>query len=238
MPLVLLAADTLTNVPTPEESTSSSQQNAQLVAAIHENGESVENARSAKKQDPTEIFPHDPDKQWFVMRATLGRLQKAKQQLDELGLQTYLPMIEMVKEVNGRPKRMIVPVVSNILFVYCSPQAASEVVANKQQLSYISYYYNHFATQGNNNPPLTVRYQDMINFIRVAEAPSNNKKIVRPEQVHFKNGDYVEITDGVFKGVRGRLARVLGQQRVVVDNGVCTLATAYIPTAFVKVIEA
>ena len=41
------------------------------------------------------------------------------------------------------------------------------------------------------------------------------------------------ITDGEFRGVRGRVARLAGQQRVVVDLlGQFLIATAYIPTAF------
>ena len=45
----------------------------------------------------------------------------------------------------------------------------------------------------------------------------------------------VRVTDGEFKGVEGRVARVSGQQRVVVEvEGVCLISTAYIPSAFIE----
>ena len=43
-------------------------------------------------------------------------------------------------------------------------------------------------------------------------------------------GDYVVVTEGEFKGVHGRVARIAGQQRVIVElfDG-CLVATAYVP---------
>ena len=55
------------------------------------------------------------------------------------------------------------------------------------------------------------------------------------KQCHFKSGDLVRIVDGKFKGVAGRVARVCGQQRVVVEvEGLCLVATAYVPSAFLE----
>lgn len=52
---------------------------------------------------------------------------------------------------------------------------------------------------------------------------------------HYRNGDLVRIIEGDFKGIVGRVARVAGQQRVVVElDGICMVTTAYIPSAFIK----
>ena len=51
----------------------------------------------------------------------------------------------------------------------------------------------------------------------------------------IQSGDKVKIVGGDFKGVEGTVARVSGQQRVVVEiQGLCLIATAYIPTAFIE----
>lgn len=43
----------------------------------------------------------------------------------------------------------------------------------------------------------------------------------------------VRVIKGAFEGVEGRVARVTGQQRVVITlEGLCIVATAYIPSAF------
>ena len=75
----------------------------------------------------------------------------------------------------------------------------------------------------------------MMNFIHATNIDNEHIRVVEPEHCHYKNGDMVKIIDGDFKGVEGRVARVAGQQRVIVEiEGLCMVATAYIPTAFLK----
>ena len=48
----------------------------------------------------------------------------------------------------------------------------------------------------------------------------------------------MRVIDGKFKGVEGRVARYQGQQRVaVIVEDVLTMATAYLPTAFLEYID-
>ena len=45
----------------------------------------------------------------------------------------------------------------------------------------------------------------------------------------------VKVIGGEFEGVIGKVARIAGQQRVVVEiSGLCLVATAYIPTDFIR----
>lgn len=75
----------------------------------------------------------------------------------------------------------------------------------------------------------------MNNFIRLTSINNEHIRIVRPEQCHYKSGDLVRIIDGEFKGICGRVARVAGQQRVVVElHGVCLVTTAYVPSGFIE----
>ena len=84
---------------------------------------------------------------------------------------------------------------------------------------------------------MTVSYQDMMNFIRVTNIRNEHIRLVEPQHCHYKSGDRVRIIEGDFAGIEGRVARVSGQQRVVIElPGVCLGATAYIPTAFIKII--
>ena len=78
----------------------------------------------------------------------------------------------------------------------------------------------------------------MENFIIATCNKSEHLKFVEESQCHFKGGEIVKVIDGLFKGVEGRVARVSGQQRVVVTlSQVGLVATAYIPTAFIQIIE-
>ena len=53
----------------------------------------------------------------------------------------------------------------------------------------------------------------------------------------FEKGQMVRVVEGAFKGVEGIVARYQGQQRVGINiDGLLTIATTYIPTAFLKII--
>lgn len=73
----------------------------------------------------------------------------------------------------------------------------------------------------------------MMNFIKVTSVDIDKVKIVTVEQCRFKSGDLVRVTKGDFKGVVGKVARLGGQQRIVVEvKGVCLVSTAYVPSVF------
>ena len=78
----------------------------------------------------------------------------------------------------------------------------------------------------------------MENFILATSNKNQHLKFVDESQCHFKGGELVKVIDGAFKGVEGRVARVSGQQRVIVTlSQVGLVSTAYIPTAFIQVIK-
>ena len=78
----------------------------------------------------------------------------------------------------------------------------------------------------------------MENIIRATINHSEHLLLVQPSQCHYKSGDQVRVVDGPFCGVEGRVARVSGQQRVIVTlSSVGLVSTAYVPTAFIERLE-
>ena len=85
---------------------------------------------------------------------------------------------------------------------------------------------------------LTISCMEMENFILATCSKNEHLRCVEEFQCHYKGGDIVRVVDGAFKGVVGRVARVSGQQRVIVSlTNVGLISTAYIPTAFIQAIE-
>ena len=75
------------------------------------------------------------------------------------------------------------------------------------------------------NPPLIISDSAMDNFLRLTSIKNPHVIPVTSENIKYKLGDEVVITEGEFKGIHGRVTRIAGQQRVVVElfggNGVC-----------------
>ena len=182
--------------------------------------------------------PH-PDKRWYVLRVTYNRIDKAYELLLGAKMEAYFPMHYVYKTIQGKKKRVLEFLLPNIIFVYDTPECVYSFVKKSPHNSFINFYLNHFKQDKyGKNPPLTVGYNDMMNFINVTSVDNEHVRLVEPEQCHYKSGDIVRVTDGDFKGVTGRVARVSGQQRVVVElEGLCLVATAYVPSGFLMKIE-
>ena len=180
-----------------------------------------------------------PAMYWYVFRAAYGREDKASDYLVEDGTFVYVAKRYVHKTVDGKTKRVLETLIPNLLFVYTTEEKAEEYVKNTPALSYLTYYYNHFKQdKTQKNPPLIIARKEMENFIIATCNKSEHLRFVNESQCHFKGGDKVKITDGDFKGVEGRVARVAGQQRVIVElTDVGLISTAYIPTAFIQKIE-
>jgi transcription antitermination factor NusG len=177
-----------------------------------------------------------PDKRWYVFRASYGRENKASDYIIEDGTYVYIAKRYVRKWVNGKQKKFLETLIKNLLFVYTTPEKAEEYIKYPPLISFLSYYYNHFELDDNKkNPPLTVSRKEMENFIIATCNNSEHLKFVAEEQCHFKGGEIVKVVDGLFKGVEGRVARISGQQRVVITlSQVGLVSTAYVPTAFIQ----
>ena len=200
--------------------------------------ETIPEAKSTQTGVSVRYVP-TPEKRWYVFRASYGREDKASNYIVEDGTFVYIAKRYARKSVNGKQKKVLETLIPNLLFVYTTEDKAKDYIKNTPALSYLTYYYNHFELDDDQkNPPLTVSCKEMENFIIATCNKSEHLKFVDETQCHFKGGEIVKIIDGNFKGVEGRVARVFGQQRVIITlTNVGLVSTAYIPTAFIRTME-
>ena len=196
-------------------------------------GVSVENVSEAHRQ-------------WFVLRVSYGRIIKAKAFVETKGFECYVPM--RYKEVKKHDKKRIItePLLPSFLFVHVTAEQVetlihdNKVVTNERR-ALLSYYFDHTIHRQDNsycNPPLTIQNEAMNNFIRLTSIKNPHIIPITSDNIQFKLGDNVVVTEGKFKGIHGRVARIAGQQRVVVElfEGYL-VATAYIPKDAIKIIN-
>lgn len=184
------------------------------------------------------------NKQWFVLRVSYGRIDKAKTFVEAKGLECYVPL--RYKEVRKQGKKRIItePLLPSLIFVHVSTEQVeallhnNKVVANESR-SLLSYYFDHTIHRQDNpnrNPPLKIRDEAMNNFIRLTSIKNPHIIPVTSNNIQLKLGDNVVVKEGEFKGIHGRVARIAGQQRVVVElfDG-CLVATAYVPKEAMRI---
>ena len=158
-------------------------------------------------------------------------------------MECYVPL--RYKEIRKQGKRRIItePLIPSFIFVHASAEQVDSLLQDKdikafENRALLSYYYDHTSHCENSptkNPPLVISDAAMDNFIRLTSIHNPHIIPVTSENIKYKLGDEVVITEGEFKDIRGRVARIAGQQRVLVElfDG-CLVATAYVPKNAMK----
>lgn len=155
-----------------------------------------------------------PQPHWYALRATYGREKKAYDYMVCQGRTAFYPTIKRMKLVDGKKKSVEESRIPNLLFVYGLEAEIRHLLGENADLSFLRFYcgHSHVGTRTVTSP------------------------LVIPDDVSkFREGQLVRVVHGAFEGVTGRVARYRGQQRVaVVVDGLFSMATAYVPSAFLE----
>lgn len=182
------------------------------------------------KRKPKDI-PH-----WYALRVTYGREKKAYDYLVGKHVEAYYPTITTIKIVDGKRKSVEESRLPNIFFARGTEEEIKSFVYDNVNLPHLRFYYRHFheGTRVVKEPLIVPDYQ--IESLKIICASEAEDIILVPSDVHkFKKGQTVRIIDGAFKGVVGKVARYHGQQRVgIIIDGLLTIASAYVPSAFLE----
>ena len=175
---------------------------------------------------------------WYALRTTYGREKKAYDYLVAKGISAFYPTIKVMKEIRGQRKVVTESRLPNIFFAFGTEEEIKSYVYDNVNLPYLRFYYRHMHEGARiTKSPLIVPQNQIEGLKIICESEADDILYVPEEVQKFKEGQMVRVIDGKFKGVTGRVARYQGQQRVaIIIDGGFTMATAYLPTAFLEYI--
>lgn len=201
-------------------------------------GVSTKNALSGTNMQKCKS--HDTNRlRWYALRTTYGREKKAYDFIIAKGTTAFYPTLTTVKIVGGKRKTVEESRIPNIFFAYGTEEEIKSFVYDNVNLPYLRFYYRHFHF-GNKieKEPLIVPDGQIESLRIICKAESDDIIVLTDDVPKFQTGQTVRIIEGKFKGVVGTVARYQGQQRVgIVIDGLLTVATAYIPSAFIAPIS-
>ena len=202
-------------------------------AESSQTGVSTRNAllSTKTKQQKKEEIPH-----WYALRCTYGREKTAYDYMVAKGVTAFYPTTSVVKLIKGKRKVVTESRLPNIFFAYGTEEEIKTYVYDNVNLPFLRFYYRHIHVghRIEKMPMIVPDYQmDSLKIICAADADNTIVSLV--EVPKFEKGQVVRVVDGAFKGVVGRVARWQGQQRVaVIVDGLVTVCTAYVPSAFLE----
>lgn len=177
---------------------------------------------------------HDEEEMWYALRATYSRELKVQTLLNEKGVRTFVPMMWRNMSVRGKEEKKLVPAVSNLCFVRWTRAGIDAFIRSLGEQTLVNYYWDRIASR-----PLVIPDRAMEDFITVAS--SLDEDIIYLTQISDKlrEGQLVEVTGGLFDGVRGKIVRIKKNRRVMVElPGFLAVTTNYIEPRYLKLSEA
>ena len=166
---------------------------------------------------------------WYPMRVTYHRELRIKQQLDALGIDSFVPMHYDLADSADGPRKTLVPAIHNLIFVHDSREDITLLKTTRREFQPLRYITKHFAESVADNI-LTVPETQMRNFMRVASVQDDSVIFLDNSDYLNKVGRHVLITEGYFAGVEGVIKRIKNNKYVVVQiDGVAAVAITYVP---------
>lgn len=173
------------------------------------------------------------DKYWFPMRVTYSQELKVKDYFDSFQISNFIPMRYVEKHQNGEKKLKLVPVIHNLIFVYCTHSEIKEIKQNSPISNKIRYIIDTETKR-----PIIIPEKQMRDFIAVAGSIDEQILYLTPQEAAFRKGDPVRITGGIWKGIEGKLIHINKGLRVVISlQGIAAVVTATIHPSLIEKIN-
>ncbi len=168
---------------------------------------------------------------WFPMRVTYGREDIIRRRLDKKGITCFVPMHYEIIEKHGQRSREFVPAIRNLLFVRSTQAILTELKHIDQIVEPLRFIaYKSVINKDGNSVIISIPDKDMLNFMRVTMVKDENVMYLRYEDGIKNKGIKVQITDGPFVGVTGKVLRIKKNRHVVVElDGIAAVAISYVP---------
>ena len=143
------------------------------------------------------------NREWFAIYVKSRSEKKVLKLLEDIGIESFLPLITRVKQWSDRKKKVEEPLFRSYLFVNIS----------------LSDYYTVLNVNG------------VVKFItfekKPVPVPDNQiiaiKKYLNDTELHsidyedFKEGELVRIKSGQMKDLIGRFVKINGKHRIIID---------------------
>lgn len=170
--------------------------------------------------------------QWFVMRSTYCREMKAKTILDNVGVECYVPTKTERRFEEDKAIDEDIPLVHNFVFVRTNRAFMDNFKRRIESVCPLRY-----AIDKSTGKPMIVRDKEMEDFMRVTtEAFNEIRYLDNPEELLLKGQD-VEVINGPFTGVQGKIVRFHRDRRVVVSlAGLMAVAMGSMPISWLKIV--
>ncbi len=167
---------------------------------------------------------------WYAFKVFYNKVFEIEELLKKDGIDTFIPCETVLVERGGVTKSIRKPVIASLLFFRSTEQQA---LHQQQQLLERVILYTRLV--GWQKLPFAIPEREMNIFMLITTSGEQGLEYWGESPKDYRVGQHVRVTDGPFKGAEGYIHRIKGNRRLIVAiEGVCAVATAYVPQAFLQ----
>lgn len=141
-------------------------------------------------------------KQWFAIYVRPRAEKQAARRLQEIAIETYLPLKKTLKQWKDRKKQVEVPLFSSYIFVRVDEKEYYQIPIRLN--SFVKY-----VNIGGERTP--VRDSEIQTIKRMLDYTDSDIEVVNQD---FRLNDTVEIVSGELTGLKGKLIELKGKKRI------------------------
>lgn len=172
----------------------------------------------------------NPACRWYVLRGSNNNAVEAAESFASFGIPAFTPLEYKSSFIDDCKVWERVPCQPDLVFANGTYDEVRSALAHRTLAS-----YQFVCDNTDEISPVTPSTECVNNLIKIVMASIPESYSVTDEEIHYRPGGMVEVIDGPFKGVVGRVARVHTQTRVVVSvPGAIAYATTYVPKHQIK----
>ena len=142
---------------------------------------------------------------WHALYVKSRSERKVLAQLEEMGIEAYLPLVTRIKQWSDRKKKVEEPLFKSYVFVHNSLRRHYDVLNVYGVVRFVTFEHKAVIVPDNQIVAIKKYIDDPVED---ENAMSNNEDL--------KVGQLVRITNGMLQGLTGRLVSVNNKRRLIV----------------------
>lgn len=142
-------------------------------------------------------------KKWYAVYTRSRAEKKAAAELEENGIEVFLPLYKTIRQWSDRRKKVQIPLIRSYLFVNISRKEYFKVLKAQGVVEYVKFL---------GKPPSIPAWQ--IQNLKILLGSGEPFEIVTDQ---FNEGDFVEISAGVLKGLKGKIVKIRRKKKLLIS---------------------
>ena len=145
---------------------------------------------------------------WYALRCTSPSHElRVRDDVRRYGLESFVPLKYEVRRVKGHDRRLLVPAITQYIFVKATLEELEDYIANAHYVVFIQR-----STFSGHKDFLTVPAKAMEDFIAVTEHNEQRITYFSPQEIRLNVGDQIRVKGGLYDGREGIIMRVKGKR--------------------------